>query len=249
MKRKWIAYALCFLIAAGCAAGAWAARVNAGRSAASSLELLLPLSQQIMSSDKSIVIKHADTYQNYSDEKQFLDTGRMLGRLFELPEDGKLSREEDHILYRTATTDSHGADLTMLWVGFFDHTSELILTGGSGPDTSPADMIELQRKLTDKLQSIGIKPQWNVMIQGVLAGDDVASSPSPTDWLVAKLQAKQVEQYEDNGSTSITYYSPFISEHISNGKQAMNLQVAVHRNSITQEKRVTIGTPAITIEY
>ncbi|MFH5187258.1 YwmB family TATA-box binding protein [Paenibacillus sp. TAB 01] len=126
--------------------------------------------------------------------------------------------------------------------------------GHSGPAAQQA-MTRLQHELSGTLQSLGLAPQWNVMIQGTLSDTfaDMTEDPlSVYHWLSEELQLKEVGKYQDTGSTSISYYSPLlpaITPDPSAPASRMNFQVAVHRNSMTREQRLTIATPAISIEY
>lgn len=248
MNRRLISYMIGLIIAFGCIAGAWAARADGSED--NSFELLMPVSEQFMTGEKQMIVKHAGPYQSYTNEKQFLQIGQQLSQHFELPVSPDFIRDTDHLLYKaSAQNQPEGVDTSLLWIGFPDGTSELIVTAETRQSNGAAAIRTVQHSLAAKLASLHIKPQWNVMIQGI-ASEAYRTDASPVhDWLQSRLQAKEVEQYEDTGSTSVTYYSPLFKEHITNGKQDMNLQVAVHRNSVTQHNRITIGIPAITIEY
>ncbi|WP_028549125.1 YwmB family TATA-box binding protein [Paenibacillus sp. UNC451MF] len=248
MNRRLLGYALCLVIVLGCIGSAWA--VQAATDGESSFDLLMPLSEQFMNGEQKMIVKHAGTYQSYTNDLQFLQIGQQLSQRFELPVSEEFTRDTDHLLYKTSVQDQpDGIDTSLLWIGFPDGTSELIITAQTTKPNEAATILSVQQHLADKLVSLHIKPQWNVMIQGI-ASNAYRTDASPlNDWLKNQLKAKVVEQYEDAGSTSITYYSPLFKDHITNGKQDMNLQVAVHRNSVTQQNRITIGIPAITVEY
>lgn len=251
MKRRWLAYVLCGVVTIGMLVGAWAARADAVADGESNLDLLLPIAEPVMASGNTkIIIKHAGTYTSFHSNGQFLLAGQNISKRLGLPVNGDVTVEGDHLLYKSTSTDTEfGIVTNLLWIGFQDGSTELIVSSQTEGVYGGADeMRRLQRELDKKLRSLNIKPQWNVMIQG----DAVAAPADPNsllDTLSRQLLAREVERYEDNGSTSVTYYSPVIREHISNGKQSMNVQIAVHRSSVTQQKRITIGVPAISIEY
>ncbi|WP_282939203.1 YwmB family TATA-box binding protein [Paenibacillus sp. RC67] len=248
MNRQLLSYAICVIIAFGYIAGAWAAR--AAEDGDNSFELLMPLSEQFMTTEQKMIVKHTGTYQSYKNESQFLQIGQQLSQRFQLPVSEDFTRDGDHLLYKTSVQDQpEGIDTSLLWIGFADGTTELIVTAQTTKPNKAAAIRSVQQDMADKLASLHIKPQWNVMIQGI-ASEAYRTDASPlNDSLRSRLLAQKVEQYEDAGSTSITYYSPLFKERITNGKQDMNLQVAVHRNSVTQQNRITIGIPAITVEY
>ncbi|WP_171056184.1 YwmB family TATA-box binding protein [Paenibacillus sinopodophylli] len=62
--------------------------------------------------------------------------------------------------------------------------------------------------------------------------------------------AKAVDRYEDTGTISETLYTPMLHSVIAveNGKSA-NLQVALHKDTDTDNTELTIGIPVITGEY
>ncbi|WP_079913704.1 YwmB family TATA-box binding protein [Paenibacillus sp. 32352] len=248
MNRRWLGYVIGCLVAVSCIAGAWGA--GAAAKADNSFELLMPLSEKFMGSEQKMIVKHAGPYQSYSSEMQFVQIGQQISQRLGLPVTSDITKETDHLLYKTASQDAaNGVEETLLWIGFPDGTSELVVSAQTTQPEGFTVIQSVQQRLADSLAALHIKPQWNVMIQGN-ASEEYSIDASPLhDWVQKRLEAHKVEQYEDAGSTSVTYYSPKFKEHINNGKQEMNLQVAVHRSSITHQNRITIGIPAITIEY
>lgn len=249
MKKKLLAYLLCGLVVTGTLVGAWAARADAD--AETSLDVLLPVSDQwITSGVPKIKIKHAGRLEAYHNSEQFIRTGQKMSERLGLPVSEEVARDGDHLLYKSAQTDTKfGIVTTMLWIGFGDGTTELIVTAQTeGIDGAAPEMRRIQRELNGKLLDLGIQPQWSVTIQGEIAGSSADSKPL-FDALSRQLQAEEVERYEDRGSTSVTYYSPALRERVFNGKRDLNVQIAVHRDSVTHTKRMTIGVPAISIEY
>ncbi|ULL19240.1 hypothetical protein DVH26_35380 [Paenibacillus sp. H1-7] len=249
MRRIALAYGICAIIALGAWIGGWAAHADAGREAA--LGLLLPVSSEVMSAgNPKIVMKHTSTYIPYENKEQLLRTGQSLSQTLGLPASQAMIEDGDHLLYKSASTDARsGIETTLLWIGFGDGTTELIVSSQTeGTAGAEEAMIRAQRELDGKLLALDIKPQWNIMIQGELS-DSGADPERLLNTLSRQLQGQEVERYEDRGSTSVTYYSPALQERVSNGKHAMNVQIAVHRDSVTGKQRMTIGVPAISIEY
>lgn len=232
--------------------GAWAVQAQSHNVQAAdniSLQQLLPVSQQTMGEKQHIIIKHTSTYHTFRSTEQFLQTGQELSRQFGLPEQTTWTQTADHLLYKTEAEQSNGVRMTLLWIGYTDGTSSLMVTAQTEEEASAAaensrqTMVELQQQLGEKLHGLGVAPQWNVMIQGSLSdsfADTEQGQLSVFRWLTEQLKLQEIGAYHDKGSTSISYYSP---------DAATNVQVAVHRNSVTKERRITIGMPAISVEY
>ncbi|MDF2962011.1 MAG: hypothetical protein K0S39_3746 [Paenibacillus sp.] len=250
MKRM-VEYGLLLLLALGAAAGFWTVHADAANQ---DLEQLLSLSGQIIASDKKVIVKHAGTYRTFDTRAYFEQAGREVSTQLGFPEDSipVITETQDHLLYKTAVTDSDGIERTLLWIGFPNGTSELIVSAQAEGDEEADGIRKVQKYWTGKLEAMDVKPDWNVMIQGspVPAAESIAQELQFHSTLTKQMQAEEVGRYEDAGSLSISYYSPQIGKSVSLGeKEKMNLQVAVHRNSNTQQQRITIGSPAISIEY
>jgi hypothetical protein len=87
---------------------------------------------------------------------------------------------------------------------------------------------------------------WSVNVQGVSAVQEVAGV-----WVYVEqaAQAKQVEAYEQVGTFSYSYTSPLFQSTLKSGDADIQLQAAAHMDTETNLWRVTLGTPAILIEY
>ncbi|MFD0676919.1 MULTISPECIES: YwmB family TATA-box binding protein [unclassified Paenibacillus] len=243
-------YSLLILLAIGTAVSLWTIHADAANQ---DLERLLPLSKQIIaSSDRKVIIKHTDSYQSFTNKESFAQIGRKVSTQLNIPVSSEIIEERDHLLYQAKTTDLEGIETTLLFIGFPNGSTELIISAETSRPQDTVPIMKVQKQLTEKLTAIGIKPNWNIMIQGsaVISSSIKEQEASLEPSFAKQLQAQKVTRYEDAGSLSISYYSPKISHSTAEGdKEKMNLQVAVHRNSITQQQRITIGSPAISIEY
>ncbi|WP_199615304.1 YwmB family TATA-box binding protein [Paenibacillus alkalitolerans] len=88
---------------------------------------------------------------------------------------------------------------------------------------------------------------WNINVQGWLQDGKLADSV----WEVVESAARaaETESYEDAATRSLSYSSPLFQSSIISGEEQINLQVAAHRVTDSDRWRVTLGTPAILIEY
>jgi hypothetical protein len=256
MQKRILEYGLILLLLIGSTAGLISVHAEAANQ---DLELLLPLSEQIMASDKLVIVKHTGSYRSFNNKESFTRMAREISSQLNLPNDGKFSEgskeQQDPMVYQVSIEDSNNIAVTLICIGFPNGSSELVVSVEADRLQNASSILKVQKQLTEKLTALGLKPNWNIMIQGMEA--PVATSAMQEEMgslhlpmLSQKLQAQEVGRYEDKGSLSISYYSPQISGNaIAPEKEKMNLQVAVHRNSISQQQRITIGSPAISIEY
>jgi hypothetical protein len=90
-------------------------------------------------------------------------------------------------------------------------------------------------------------PSWNINVQGILADDKTVSAV----WEQAERDADAavVEAYEDQRTYSKTYLSPAFHTVLRSGDAEFNLQAAAHKDTESGKWRITLGTPAVLIEY
>jgi hypothetical protein len=219
-------------------------------------DFLLSLSQPVMAAGKQIIIKHTSPYKRYNNDADFLHAAQELSRTFQLPIPSLVNQNQTQTLTQNESlrtskfTLAHSDNIhsTLLLVGFPDGSTLLSLTAETLQESGSPHLQALQKQWTSELQALGIQVRWNVMIQGVLAAS-VADSYSLQHYLSAAMSIHELDRYEDSGSLSISYQSPRLHPSSNTGQEKMNLQVAVHRDSITNQQRITIATPAISIEY
>lgn len=89
---------------------------------------------------------------------------------------------------------------------------------------------------------------WFVNVQGALAAPDLADV-----WVRIEkaADAKLLDAYADAaaGTYSFSYSSPRFGMTVGEGAGAIGLQAAAHRDTETGIWRVTLGTPAVLLEY
>jgi hypothetical protein len=245
--RKSIGGALLLLVTLVLMLGTISQGWKAPENADGDLNRLLLLATPVMATDKKITIKHTSAYRHYSSKAEFLQTARYLSSAFQLPSPSDVTRKQDLWVYTDVLIDSDTVHATLLWIGFPDGSTQVSLTSETMQESGIQQLRLLQNQWTAELQGIGLRARWNVMIQGKATD---STSPSQSLQLLAdSLQAQELARYQDAGSLSISYHSPMIRESEIESKEPMNLQIAVHLNSITYQPHITIATPAISIEY
>jgi hypothetical protein len=218
-------------------------------------DFLLSLSQPLMAADKRMVIKHTSPYRNCSSDTDFLHATQELSHTFQplglstFNEDSP-NLDQDEELRTSKFTLAYSGELqaTLLLVGFPDGHTVLSLTAETMQEQGLPQLRILQKQWTAALQALGIPPHWNVMVQGTLSAS-IADAQSLLQLLSVTTPLQELARYQDVGSLSISYHSSLLPLPQHTGTEKMNLQVAVHRNSITDQQRLTIASPAISIEY
>lgn len=126
------------------------------------------------------------------------------------------------------------------------------LPAQSGHRAAVNTLSQLQAELIRNLQAMGMTYEWNGTVQGQVSNGkhtpegtvaDVAQQFSRNNTLTVE------ETYADQGTFSASYYAPELGKGVQSGGHTIQLQIAAHQVSGTQEQRVSIGLPLITIEY
>lgn len=234
------------------AAQGWTSRAHAD----GDLQRLLPLANSVIVSGKKVTMKNTTTYHPYHNETDFSQTAQSISTAFNLPAPN-LIQKQDLLLYKFTLIHTDTIQATLLLIGFSDGSTQLSLTAESVQASGIPQLQHLQQQWTTQLRALGLQSSWNVMIQGNVA-DDANTYTSPGQLglppalqlgLTNNLQVRELNRYQDANSLSISYHSSRIDPSAEDAILKMNLQVAVHRDSITGQQRVTIATPAISIAY
>lgn len=144
-----------------------------------------------------------------------------------------------------------GAELQSMLVGSKDQkTSTWILTINAVSPKNMELIVQAQQALEIKLAELGFKGSWNTMVQGSLI--DLGMSNNPEAFIHKindQMQGNEQEIYQDDQTVSVSIFSKKMHTAVQSGNHKVNLQIALHQNSITKAWRFTIGSPLITIEY
>jgi hypothetical protein len=146
---------------------------------------------------------------------------------------------------------AEGAELQSMLVGSKDQqTSMWILKVNAAPPMNMEQIVQAQQVLSDKLAEMGFSGSWNTMVQGSLIDLGMGISPETFIHKVNdQMQGNEQEIYQDDQTVSVSIFSKRMHAAVQSGDHKVNLQMALHQNSITKVWRFTIGSPLITIEY
>lgn len=173
--------------------------------------------------------------------EELLDQGTALSERLGLPV-GVVEAQPNTYPGYAVQSQAHGSiSLSLKLVSAPDHPSPaLSLTLQSSDPSAAAAISTLKEQLDEELSDVAEDGAWTTVVQGDLAADadDLIHGLSDTFGL------KELARYQDTGTLSISYHS-----ELAHGPRGTNFQLAFQRHSETGQTRVTLGTPAIHVEY
>lgn len=101
-------------------------------------------------------------------------------------------------------------------------------------------------KVEGALQQAGADYTEGLSVRGTTEHKDAVER------LARAANAKKIDRYDDGGTVSASFYTEglYLSTPLENGsKKRVNLQSAVHRDTVTGEQNLIIGVPLITGDY
>ncbi|MCY9659482.1 YwmB family TATA-box binding protein [Paenibacillus chondroitinus] len=247
MKHRGIIclYILLFSLLVG-----WYASANSAVSAAqtkSDLRNVWELSQKVLEQSDKLIIKHSAPYQNYSTKADFDEMAIQLSEKLRFPVK-QVDMHEEHPIYESTYTERDGVNVSLILLGTDKQEAYLIVKRETIGKETIIQAEAWEQKMKELLVSAGIKPNWNIVIQGLLTKKE-GTSEEFLKFVQNETNAKEIERYDGFRTSSVTYNSPEIKSSVKSANRFVNLQAAVHQVTGTDEMRATIGIPLITIEY
>jgi len=105
------------------------------------------------------------------------------------------------------------------------------------------DMLRTAAKLVESFAPATDETEWSVAFRGVSEQADAARQ------IAEAAGATLREQYEDDASTSSTYYTDRLGRTVFSGDARINLQLASHFDRLTGRYTISGGVPLITGDY
>ncbi|NBI30105.1 YwmB family TATA-box binding protein [Chengkuizengella marina] len=207
----------------------------------------LSLSEEIFPENYTFILKHSSFYKNYNHQEDFVQLGNLLMDELQMPL-GESLIELNHLVYISKVEIDKGTNLSVRLTGMNNDKSTYLTIILESNNQSLNYLSMTKMNIESALQKLDIKVNWNLMIQGKYTN---SGSEFQKLWkqLDDVLQLNEIETYTDQRTISTSYYSPALNTKIVSGSNSMNLQVALHQNSLNEEWQLTIGSPIITIEY
>ncbi|WP_020617788.1 YwmB family TATA-box binding protein [Paenibacillus daejeonensis] len=117
----------------------------------------------------------------------------------------------------------------------------LVLETKSG--LSRQELLKQARFVEEPLERLREEETWSLSFRGTAQVEDAAER------IAEAAGASLQERYEDNGSSSSTYYTDRLGRSAFSGEAQINLQLATHYDRLTGSHTIAGGIPLITGDY
>jgi hypothetical protein len=243
--KKSLLFSFGILLAAGMIAG-WA-KPSDRRSDA---ETLLSESKSLFQGERKVTVRFCSFDEGAKTGGELLAQGQKVSEALGIPAAQSVEEKDGIPVYRTAgeTAADASGTVSLLLTGSHDGASGYLIVKLETVSETQNMPVQWQRQTAQRLEKLGVRGTWNVMVQGGAAG----AGDQPERFMKAAgaaFRAQKLETYSDEGTLSVSFATGMLKDHIRSGAHDVNLQAALHRDSITGQWRLTIGTPIITSEY
>jgi hypothetical protein len=212
---------------------------------------LLELSKTLFQGNRSIIIKWSSELYGYNSIAAFQAYNKKLSQGIWAKPSENIEIVNGLPVLRSWNRQANGVQLQSMLVGSKDQKSTMwILKLTAASSVTVEQMEQAQLALEQDLVGMGIKGSWNTMVQG--NPNEIAFGDSPEVFLQtasSSLQGLEQEIYQEEHTLSVSILSNKIHNAVQSGANKVNLQLALHQNSITKAWRFTMGSPLITVEY
>lgn len=213
---------------------------------------LLTTAEQVMGPDAALqlTLKKNGPSLPVSGEAELLAYGQAWSERLGMTPAAALAEQQGHAVYRQEKSEG-GCKQTLLLTSLNAGESYAIVKTEceAFPAGHAAGAAALQQQLDAATDGLQWEAAWNVMVQGSLADPTAQGAEASLRAVEKELAAKAQERYEDEGTVSVSYASPKLSEFVWSGDRKIHLQAALRCDSQSGKWRLTLGTPVITIEY
>lgn len=215
----------------------------------SEIPVLWNLASEIMEGKKRLIIRHSTAYRSYTSVSDFQKQALELGSALGMPK-GEFEQHEEHPIYRTVLQENADVKISAILMGTDSQISKFEITRESNEEDPLISAVKWQKNVDRILLSYKSTPKWNIIVQGI----EFKYNPKQDTRILMRnisnlMDARVIEQYKDSGTISTTFNSPKLRSFVYSGSNRVNLQVALHEITGTNDRRITIGTPLITTEY
>jgi hypothetical protein len=215
---------------------------------------LLNTVKPYMMSEKQITFKYTGYYGTCdSIDQEMLQVGKKLSQTFGVPQTEVLSESNAHPIYTAKAEVVPGAVATVTVASPQGQSAcYVVLRLDASQEPEQAELVKWQEQAGKQLKKLRINGQWNVMVQDYVSELEQfrqMNSVELVNNIALAFKGKIVESYKDQNTVSASLTSEEFHSFVKSGNQVVNLQVALHQESMTGKWRLTVGTPIITMEY
>uniref|UniRef100_A0A4Y8PSB7 TATA-box binding n=2 Tax=Paenibacillus athensensis TaxID=1967502 RepID=A0A4Y8PSB7_9BACL len=227
---------------------------HAEASAGNDAERLLNAVKPFVQSETRIEFKYTASYGDcQSGDQALLATGRELSGRLGLGQAAKLGVSNDHSVYTSENRVFDGGTATLTAAHPQGQAAcYMVLRLDASAQVAQTDLLDWQTRMSGLLEELNLDGAWNIMVQGEAVVDPrlgEVQAKQVTAGLLGTLDAAALESYADTGTWSVSAITAQLAGGVMSGDHRMNLQAAMHRDSVSGKWRLTVGTPIVTMEY
>lgn len=230
--------------------GGWTAYTGTKRNssdASAGVETMLVLADRLYASSYDVVLQHSGTYRTAESDDSFAQLGNRLAEAFELPASKPTRDANGHRLYKSSSQRQSEAAgrLDIGLSGWADGATNMTLRWEAPQGAEKDTVLAWAKDAVHRLDQVGARANWMVTVNGYigLLSDDAVKALRAQIGDVYK--ARVVESYADSGSEIVSYTSSLLPSGVRAGGGNVNLQSALHRDSVYRTYRLTVATPLI----
>lgn len=247
-SRLWAALLLGAIVLSG-----WTAYKGTTRAAFDTFtdtETMLRAADSLFTTPYTVVLQHSGPYRTFDSDASFARLGDVAARELGLAASQPVHDTNGHRIYSAsgAPPSAGGGRLELALSGWSDGTTNVTVRWLAPAGAEKDRLLSWARDAAARLDNIGVQAKWMVTLRGnvgLLTPDAVKSL---REKIGSVYKAVAIESYADSGSEIVSYSSTLLEPGVRSGGGKVNLQAALHRDSIYGTYRLTIATPLIPSE-
>ncbi|PYI50508.1 YwmB family TATA-box binding protein [Paenibacillus flagellatus] len=256
-SRMWGTLLLGALLLGGWAANSGAAAQPgsvanaAAASAAGDAATLLQAAERLYpSAAYAVTLQHAGAYRRANGDAAFGRLGDAVAAAFGLPLAEPSRDANGHRVYVAAgeTDAAAGGKLEAALVGWADGATHLTVRWDAPAGTDAERAGAWTREAEARLRKLGVDAAWTATVRGSVGKLEPDVARALQSYVRERFEAEAVETYADAGSEIVSYASPLLRDGVRVADGRVNLQAALHRDSVDGTYRLTMATPLIASE-
>lgn len=247
-SRLWAAFLLGIIVLIG-----WSAYTGTTRMSADPLrdaETMLRAADALYPASYEVALLHSGPFRPAGTDAAFAELGDRTAREFGLETAEPARDANGHRLYATSgqPPGAGGGRVELALSGWPDGATNITVSWNAPEGADKDGVLAWMRDGSARLGAVGAQAKWMVTIRGSIG----ALSPEAVKTLRQKIgdvyKAGIVDTYADSGSEIASYSSKRLEPGVRSPGVRINLQVALHRDSIYGTYRLTLASPMIASE-
>ncbi|WP_158302031.1 YwmB family TATA-box binding protein [Paenibacillus mesophilus] len=248
-SRLWGALLLGALLLSG-----WVAYTGSTRTSSttvSGMETMLQAADSLYApASYAVVLQHSGPYRTARDDASFARLGDDAAREFGLTAAKPGADVNGHRLYSASgeLPSAAGGRLEVALSGWADGSTNITVRWDAPEGAERDKLLSWARDAAARMERVGVEAHWMVTVRGNIG----VLSPEAVKALKEKVRtvykAAPVESYTDSGSEIVSYTSALLEPGVRSAAGKVNLQAALHRDSIYGTYKLTVASPMIASE-